>query len=257
MRRLIDKPWEKIFRDYDINNHNFNEKPYIITAQQIKTSCQNFTKTGEKEPRILCKQDSRENRPKIFIENRLFILPIKNGEYAIIRGEGYVDIPKINGVEKIYKSKLDFKLETSLIGNSEMQHIDFAYASSVIRTFLQDDSLLLTIRGRKYTPKLSFYVGKHKIEIKSVQTEVDAGYEGKNQIVLIEAKNIKVTNIIIRQLFYPFIQWQSSSKKPVKTVFFEKDKDFYSLWLFEFIDKNNYNSIRLIKNEKYKIVDNF
>jgi hypothetical protein len=43
-----------------------------------------------------------------------------------------------------------------------MQHLDFAYASSLIRTFLQDDSLVLTIRGRKYTPKFEFHAGAYK-----------------------------------------------------------------------------------------------
>jgi hypothetical protein len=57
--------------------------------------------------------------------------------------------------------------------------LDFAYASSLIRTFLEDDSLVLTVRGRKCTPKFSFRVGKQNITAESVQTEVDAGYEGK------------------------------------------------------------------------------
>lgn len=82
-----------------------------------------------------------------------------------------------------------------------MQHLDFAYTSSLVRTFMNDDSLVLTIRGRKYTPQFSFRVGKQKISVESVQTEVDAGYEGKNQVVLIEAKNSKTNNTIIRQLF--------------------------------------------------------
>ena len=72
-----------------------------------------------------------------------------------------------------------------------MQHLDFAYASSLIRTFMNDDSLVLTIRGRKYTPSFSFKVGKQLIETQSVQTEVDGGYEGRKNVVLIEAKNSK------------------------------------------------------------------
>ena len=36
------------------------------------------------------------------------------------------------------------------------------------------------------------------IEVNSVQTEVDAGYEGKDKIVLIEAKNSNVENTIIK-----------------------------------------------------------
>lgn len=112
---------------------------------------------------------------------------------------------------------------------------------------------MLTIRGRKYTPKFSFKVGNQQIEVESVQTEVDAGYEGKNQVVLIEAKNSHTSNVIIRQLFYPFRQWQHYTKKQVKTLFFEKRGNLYSLWHFEFKDINDYNSIQLVKHARYEI----
>lgn len=47
-----DKAWNKIFRDYDIANHDFDSGPFELTADQIKKSCQGFTATGDKEPRI-------------------------------------------------------------------------------------------------------------------------------------------------------------------------------------------------------------
>jgi len=250
---MHDESWLKIFKDYKINSHDFNKAPYKINANQIKTACQNFARTGEKEVRILCKHDNREKRPQVFKDNNLFILPIKNGEYVIVKGNGYIDIPKIDTVEKIYKSKLDFMLDTSLVGNSEMQHLDFAYASSLIRTFVGDPNLVMTIRGRKYTPSFSFNVGKNLINVNGVQTEVDAGYEGKAQVVLVEAKNSGVDDIIIRQLYYPFRQWKSHTQKPIITLFFEKREDAYSLWQFKFNDVNDYNSIELVKSSKYKI----
>ena len=132
-----------------------------------------------------------------------------------------------------------------------MQHLDFAYASSIIRTFTEDDTLVLTIRGRKYTPKFSFYVGNTLIEVESVQTEVDAGYEGKNNVVLIEAKNSQTTDTIIRQLYYPFRQWSAYTNKNVRTLFFEKRNNEYLIWEFRFKDINNYNSIYLYKEAKY------
>ena len=248
-------PWNSIFNKFDIHKHNFKKEPFIITAQQIKEATKHFTKTTQREVRVLCKHDRREDRPEIFQEEGLFILPVKNGIYAIIKGEGYVDIPEIKGKTKVYNSSLDFALDTSLVGNSEMQHLDFAYASSLIRTFLKDDSLVLTIRGRKYTPKFDFMVGKQKIEVKSVQTEVDAGYEGRNQVVLIEAKNSKSKNTIIRQLFYPFRQWQTYTQKKVNTLFFEKQDNNYLMWEFGFKDVNDYNSIHLIKNQRFEIIE--
>ena len=97
---------------------------------------------------------------------------------------------------------------------------------------MKDESLVLTIRGRKYTPKLSFFVGKLKIKVKRVQTEIDAGYEGRNKVVLVEAKNSKTTNTIIRQLFYPFKQWSSYIQKKIHLLFFEKRKGEYLIWRY-------------------------
>jgi len=251
---MNNSSWKAIFDKYEIFKHDFDKTPYIIDAEQIKEATKHFTKTNEREVRILCKQDSRESRPEVFVENNLFLLPTRNGEYAIVKGEGYIDVPEIETVVKIYHSKLDFQLDTSLVGNSEMQHLDFAYAASLIRTFLEDDSLVLTIRGRKYTPRFSFQVGDQEIIVESVQTEVDAGYEGRNQIALIEAKNSTTKNTIIRQLFYPYRQWQQYSEKQIRTLFFEKRDNYYSLWQFEFLDTNDYNSIILTKSQRYEII---
>ena len=249
------RSWEKIFEDYKIFSHDFDKSPFPLSAIQIKKSCQKFRETGEKEVRILCKQDSREDRPHIFQKHNLFLLPVKNGYYSIIKGEGYIDIPEIKEETIVYFSKLDFQLDTVKIGNSEMQHLDFAYATSLIRTFMDDPSLVLTIRGRKYTPDFDFRVGKQNIKVSSVQTEVDAGYEGKDQVVLIEAKNFNASNIIIRQLYYPFRQWQKHTRKKVITLFFDKahEEDVYSIWQFEFSDPENYNSIKLVKSGKFRI----
>lgn len=248
-----DRAWEKIAQSSGLLKHDFSIVPFRLTADAIKDATRGFKETGLRESRILCKQDTRESRPAIFRENNLFLLPIKNGIYAILQGEGYVDIPAINQVQEIYHSKLNFKLETSDIGDSEMQHVDYAYASSLIRSFLQDDSLVLTIRGRKYTPRFTFKFAGQEITVESVQTEVDAGYEGRDKVVLIEAKNRKDTNVIIRQLYYPFRQWSSSTAKKVIPVFFARVGEEYHIWQFEFAELESYDSIRLVKAGRYRI----
>ena len=246
--------WKKIFKDLKILEHNFNDSPFYISAKEIKKCVQNFESISEKEVRLLCKMDTRESLPQIMRDNSLIILPVKNGKYAILKGEGYMDIPEISGEPQVYNSKLDFELDTSKIGNSEMQHLDYAYASSLIRTFMEDPSLVLTIRGRKYTPEFNFMVGKHLVQTKGVQTEVDAGYEGRDKIVLVEAKNSSTKNTIIRQLYYPFKQWSLHTNKKVYLLFFEKRLDEYLIWQYEFTDENDYNSIKLNKSSRYKIL---
>lgn len=250
--------WQRIFEKYDILTHNFDLSPFIISADQIKKAVDKSGNTTSTEVRTLCKQDTRESRPSIFKENGLFILPKKNGEYYIIRGEGYVDIPEIEDPIWDYFKKLSFELESSKVGDSEMQFVDFAYANSLIRTFMKDESLVLTIRGRKYTPPFSFKINGHTLNTTSVQTEVDAGYEGVDSIVLIEAKNSSANNTIIRQLFYPYRQWSINTTKQVKTLFFEKrvinGENIFHLWLFEFTDPEDYNSINLVRSARYRIL---
>lgn len=99
----------------------------------------------------------------------------------------------------------------------------------------------------------SFNVGNQLIETESVQTEVDAGYEGGENVVLIEAKNSKTTNTIIRQIFYPYKQWKLNTHKNIFLLFFEKRDDVFYIWQYEFTDENNYNSINLIKSDRYLI----
>lgn len=247
-----NESWQKIYEDLKIFKHDFKKEPFYLSAEQIKLCVKDFKKTSQKEVRVLCKQDSREDRPQVFIDNDLFILPIKNGEYILCKGDGYVDIPNIETKAISYKSKLDFELKSASVGDSEMQHLDFAYASSLIRTFMQDESLV--IRGRKYTPEFDFNTKLYQnIKIKSVQTEVDSGFEGREKIVLVEAKNNLTQNVIIRQLYYPLRQWSIHTQKEITTLFFEKRSDEFLIWEFIFNDIKNYNSIELKRSAKFII----
>ncbi len=241
--------WAQLEAGLKLRQYDFDNKPLLVDAVRIKEL------TNNKEPRLLCFHDVRERRPEIFQELGLFMLPVRNGEYAILRGEGYVNLPPVNEETVLYTSSLDFVLETSRIGTSEMRHLDFAYATSLIRTFMKDDSLLLTIRGRKRTPTFSLRVGSHELTVAGVQTEVDAGFEGRNQIVLVEAKSRDVQNIIIRQLYYPFRMWASHTNKSVRLLALEIFEDTYTFWQYSFTDMYDYNSISLVRTGKFRICE--
>lgn len=34
-----DRSWNKIFKDYKLFNYDFEKKPYLITAKDIKAAC--------------------------------------------------------------------------------------------------------------------------------------------------------------------------------------------------------------------------
>lgn len=254
-----DIPWLTIFEAYDIHNHDFDKEPFYITAKDIKTACQDFKKTAEKEVRILCYQAQRKDKPQVFVERDLFLLPVKNGEYVIIKGEGYVDIPEITSEPILFKPKMNFRLFSNEIGDSEMQHLDFAHAAGMIEDFCAVGELFLTVRGRKYTPQFSFNVGSVTIQQQSVQTEVDAGYEGKEHVVLVEGKNTGVNELIIRQLYYPYRKWSEDISKKygkkVIPVFFEKRGFEYMFWMYEFTNEFDYNSINLVRSDRYIVAN--
>ena len=45
----------------------------------------NSPETAEKEPRIICYQAQRKDRPQVFVDRGLFLLPVKNGHYVIVK----------------------------------------------------------------------------------------------------------------------------------------------------------------------------
>ena len=117
---------------------------------------------------------------------------------------------------------------------------------------MNGNSLVLTIRAEIYSHGFSFRVGKQNISVESVQTEVDAGYEGKKQVVLIEAKNSKTNNDNKATFFILSDNGRTIHKN---FVVFLKKKRFYSLWQFDFNDINDYNSIKLSKSQKFEIIE--
>jgi len=251
-----DGPWEAIFTAYGINEHDFDIAPFYLSAQEIKDATKHFPKTGQKEVRILCYQAERKDRPQVFSDNDLFLLPVKNGHYVIVKGEGYMEVSEITSPPIKFNPAHGFELESAKVGDSEMQHLDFAHASGMLEDFVGEGRLYLTIRGRKYTPEFEFRVGGNRITTKGVQTEVDAGYEGKEVVVLVEGKNTKVKDTIIRQLYYPYRKWAKETGKRVIPMFFEKNGDEYMFWMYEFADPEDYNSIRLVRSRRMRVNSN-
>ena len=248
--------WRKIFEDYFMQ-HNFDASPAKLTADMIKQATQGFPKTSDREPRIIMKIDSREDLPDVLSDNGLFVLPVKNGEYVVVKGEGYFDLHPLPACQS-FTSTLDFELKSAKVGASEMQHLDYAFNTGLMHHFLElSEPLYLQIRGRKFTPKFTFHVGRFNFAAESVQTEVDAGYEGREILVLVEAKGSSQSNFIIRQLYYPFRQWRIRTQKEIRLLFFSFDSKTETLgfWEYEFTDENNFNSIRLVKVAGYQIRD--
>ena len=230
--------WEKIFA---AKNFDLSQDLHYITADEIKAL------TGA-EPRILAKMDSSAVVPPVLRRNGYFLLPVRNGKYAIVRGEGFHRLEATATEAENHTSRIKFNLTTAGRGSSEMQYLDYSFNTGAIEAVLGISPLYQSIRGREFSREFRFRVNKTELEAASVQLEVDSGLEGEDAIVLIEAKMSTPEDFIIRQLFYPYSHFSMvSPTKTIIPVFFtyEPTPRRYNFWIYEFADPRDYNSIAL------------
>ena len=91
------------------------------------------------------------------------------------------------------------------------------------------------------------------VKVDKPQIEIDGGYESKKYVVLVEAKNRKSKDFIVRQLYYPYRYWSDKVSKPIIPIFFLYDSGIYTVYKYMFKDKNNYNSLDLVDAKKYVV----
>jgi hypothetical protein len=82
---------------------------------------------------------------------------------------------------------------------------------------------------------------------------VDAGFEGDNHFVLVEAKNFAVDDFMVRQLYYPYRLWSRKLSKRVVPVLMTFSNDVFNFFVYDFPDQNAYSSLRLLCRRSYTI----
>lgn len=221
----------------------------FISADEIRRL------TG-KEPRLMMKFDHTASLPPVLKETGRFILPLKNGEYAIIQGRGYHH-PEFCGQVIDYPRKTQFDLKTTSTGISEMQHLDIAFNTGLLGHFLGESLLYPTIRGRKRSPHFAFEVEGHHLEAVGVQVEIDGGFEAKNSVTLVEAKIGECDDFHLRQLYYPVRFWSTHTEKQIRAVFFtyQVESEIYRFREYDFQPREVYGPPRLVRAAAYRIVE--
>jgi len=92
---------------------------------------------------------------------------------------------------------------------------------------------------------------KFDINVQSSQMEIDGSYEGISKFVIFEAKNHYMKDFIIRQLYYPYKAWKKITSKDIIPIMLIKHDNIFNFFIYDFLDENNYNSIKLKKIKRY------
>jgi len=210
------------------------------------------------ELRLMAKMDSLADVPAALRRHGYFILPIKNGEYVLVRGNGFHKLENLPEPPTVFRPQLDFDLMTLGVGDSEMQHLDYCYQIGLFEKFAGVAGLRQTIRGRKRMPTIHFSVGRlGPIHVHAgVQVEVDSGCEGRDDIVLIEGKGGQPPDFIVRQLFYPYRKWRHEiPQKRIHPWFFcsheVAGRRLYRFWEYAFANDEQYQSLTLRRGEAF------
>jgi len=235
----LHQAWEKVPLEGDLQS---------ISADDIRRL------TG-REPRLMMKFDHSATLPPVLRDSGRFILPLKNGFYAIIKGEGY-HRPESCGPVQEFPRKTQFELKTTSTGISEMQHLDIAFNTGLLGHFLGEATLYPTIRGRKRSPQFKLQVAGHELEVEGVQVEIDGGFEGRRSVTLVEAKIGECEDFHLRQLYYPVRFWAQITQKQVRSVFFtyEPSEEVYRFREYRFDPIGQYGSPHLVKAAAFRII---
>jgi hypothetical protein len=245
---VTERAWERLFAKYGIAEQIAQNGFYSISASQIKEF---------REPRLMAKFDHAINRPLIFQDGDLAILPTSRGTYTISQFQAYHELETLKG-DKQRVFIPDYLQSLSLEGLvSESIALNCAYSCGILNDFLEEETIYPTVSGRMGSGDFSFTInGKNRaqnIRVQNAQIEIDGAYEGVECLALFEVKSSLSQDFIIRQLYYPFRTWRERVKKPIKSVFLTYSNGVFNLYLYRFDNPQNYNSIRIEKQKSYVI----
>lgn len=247
--------WKHILNEIGYNMQD----DFLIKNSEIKDAKKSWNgKRSQFEPRLLCKQDTKEERPFIFRQNNLCILAIENGKYLLTRTNIYYDLSfRINiAPTKIIKDKGCLLLSH---GESESLLLDNMRYSGIFEReeFLGEPIEYGPLMRGRHRCSFEMDFGEKKTNVNGVQIETDACYISKNKILLVECKKGSIRNSFnIRQLYYPYryIYNIYEKKKDIIPVFVYGNKNQIYVWKFKFADYRNMNTMILENLYFYQFV---
>ena len=247
----INQSWQVLFARHQIPEQVQQHGLYRIHADAINTV---------REARLMAKFDERHQLPEIFRMHNLAILPINRGEYVIgtfetFQAHNYQRIE--HPPRPLYVPHLDsLSLETI---HSEPQILSILYNAGVWSDISGHTTIYPTIAGRRASGMFSFTIkstNQHSdftIDVANAQIEMDATYETNDAIYVCEAKNRHVSELNIRQLYYPYRFWQQHTRKPVIPISIIYSNATFYVSQYQFQQTGHFNSLTLVQHYVYTL----
>lgn len=247
---LNDKAWEKLFEKYKIFTKLDEDGFFIISSNEI-----NEIRNVE----IMTEFASESKLPLIFSDKNLSIIPLSNSSFIISTFKTFQrltappqEITPVNFPSHI--QSIDYRNI-----NSKANAVSCAFLTKMLHDF-SEEAIEPTISGEIIIDELKFIInskgGKQELTIENIRINIDGGFEGHNSMYLIIAKNSildESDDLLISNLYFPYRQWEAEISKRIRPIFLTYSNGLFHFREFQFIEKENINSIKLVKQKVYSI----
>lgn len=246
-----EEAWQRLFEKYDILPHIEAKGFFNISASQINEF---------REARLMAKNDTKEALPKLFRQHQLNINAVSNGLYILFEDPEHKSFLKLPDFKELvpepFYPNFPFSLDTLEFSPqmAESKAIDFAHFAGLLQHYFDEKELVLTTRGRTFSDAFEIELGEKigRIPVDRVQIEVDAGYEGASQFIILEAKSSTRNSFNIRQLYYPLQHFKKRTSKEIRTVLLSFSNGVY--YFTEVAFGETYYDYRILNNRALELV---
>lgn len=241
------------------NNINLDDTFPIITSKQIKDSKNTWVaEENQFEPRILCKMDFSDSRPKILKDNNIFLISINKNTWLFTKTNIYMKLNKYISCPKLIQNKIQSCLLDFENSSSENSLLDILYYNHIFSEIIGEE-MTIKLNSYRKTSNFNTFLNDTEITVKS-QYEIDGCYESKNFICIVEAKmNMECKDFNLRQLYIPYmdisehLKKKKISKKIVPLFIYQDKKKRIYIHQFEWMNTKYINNIREIASYDFVI----
>lgn len=264
--KQANKVWSDVLSQIEgAGRGDYQNELVTITSEEVNRVSKAM---GGPDFRNLSKFDKFEDLPDVFMEKRINILPISRRNYVIGPVQEYSDLKGDSPYKKAsYRIPNLLTLQGETANWNENSWISAGLATHALEQAFEDEDLVRTLTGRMGGGNWQFNIQstdkskKFAIQLQNPQIEIDSVLETQKAIYILEAKRVKESNFLIRQLYFPYrkiLEDLTINKKPIIPIFYEinSETQYVKVRMYEFTDSNVYNSIREFKRFEFQLLDN-
>lgn len=242
--------WEEVFNRYDVAGRVERHGYADLTADDLRAVF---------EPRLLTKVDHSHSLPLIMKEHGFSILTLSTSSWRIGPFNIFKELPDWKSPDHTVPSRslpswLESLSPDSLTGEGAV--INAASASGILQEFCGEE-LVPTVSGKGRSGDFSFQIQgnnrTYSVDVRGAQIEIDAGYEGKANLFLFEAKKHISIDFNVRQLYYPFRAWSQRVRKTVRPIFLTFANGVFDLTEYQFTDAENFSSGEIVRHSRFML----